>query len=84
VCPDGTPHPIVAGKGSVSGGNVIFGIYKMEQTQKNILHNNKVQALCATMNGSPLGFRLNGTAAVAESAGCRQLILSVEHVDKLI
>jgi predicted pyridoxine 5'-phosphate oxidase superfamily flavin-nucleotide-binding protein len=84
MCPDGTPHPIVAGKGSVSGGNVVFNIHKMEQTQKNILGNNKAQALCATLNGNPLGFRLSGTAAATESAAGKQLVLSVDRVESLI
>ncbi|MDR1230097.1 MAG: pyridoxamine 5'-phosphate oxidase family protein [Spirochaetaceae bacterium] len=84
VCPDGTPHPIVAGKGTVSGGNVIFNIHKMEQTRKNILGNSKAQALCATLNGAPQGFRLSGTAAVAENAEGKQLVLCVDRVDSLI
>jgi predicted pyridoxine 5'-phosphate oxidase superfamily flavin-nucleotide-binding protein len=84
VCPDGTPHPIVAGKGSVSGGNVVFNIHKMERTQKNILGNNKAQALCATLNGNPQGFRLIGTAAVAESEAGKQLVLSVDRIESLI
>ncbi len=33
---DGPPHPIVTGKGEVVGETVIFGIYKMEMTQKNL------------------------------------------------
>lgn len=33
---DGTPHPIIAGKGEVIGDAVVFGIYKMETTQKNL------------------------------------------------
>ena len=33
-CEDGTPHPIIAGKGEVASDTVLFGIYKMEVTQK--------------------------------------------------
>jgi predicted pyridoxine 5'-phosphate oxidase superfamily flavin-nucleotide-binding protein len=84
VCPDGTPHPIVAGKGSVSGGNIIFNIHKMEQTRKNILGSDKAQVLCATLNGGPQGFRLSGTAAISESAEGRQLVFHVDRIDSLI
>ena len=37
----GLPHPIIAGKGEVSGENIVFGIYKMEVTQKNLLHDSR-------------------------------------------
>jgi hypothetical protein len=36
----GIPHPIIAGKGEVSGETITFGIYKMEVTQKNLSTNN--------------------------------------------
>jgi predicted pyridoxine 5'-phosphate oxidase superfamily flavin-nucleotide-binding protein len=84
VCPDGTPHPIVAGKGTVRDDTIVFGIYKMEQTQKNLRHNNKAQVLGAMMNGGPLGFRLSGTAAIAENAARKELVFTVEGVDRLI
>jgi predicted pyridoxine 5'-phosphate oxidase superfamily flavin-nucleotide-binding protein len=84
VCPDGTPHPIVAGKGTVRDGDIVFGIYKMEQTQKNILQNSKAQVLCATMNGGPLGFRLGGSSAVCENPAGKELVFTVERVERLI
>jgi predicted pyridoxine 5'-phosphate oxidase superfamily flavin-nucleotide-binding protein len=85
VNPDGSPHPIIAGKGEVEGDQVVFGIYKMEQTQKNILKNDQAQVLGATLaEGHPLGFRLNGRAAVRESSGGKQLVFTALTVDTLI
>lgn len=60
--PDKTPHPIIAGKGEVLDDMVVFGIYKMEQTQKNLLLNSSAWLVAATMQGRPIGYRLNGTA----------------------
>ncbi|MDR2798301.1 MAG: pyridoxamine 5'-phosphate oxidase family protein [Treponema sp.] len=77
---DGTPHPIIAGKGEVSGDQVTFGIYKMEQTQKNLLQNNHAWIVGATMAEGPQGFRLSGTAAVRD----KQLIFTATQADKLI
>jgi predicted pyridoxine 5'-phosphate oxidase superfamily flavin-nucleotide-binding protein len=77
---DGTPHPIIAGKGAVSGDNVIFGIYKMEKTQENILGNNKAQVLGALLSGGPKGIRLSGTAKAED----KKLIFSAVKADKLI
>jgi hypothetical protein len=77
---DGTPHPIIAGKGEVSGQNVVFGIYKMEVTQKNIASNNKAWVVGATMEGGPRGYRLAGTAAVKD----KQLIFTPTKIVKLI
>jgi predicted pyridoxine 5'-phosphate oxidase superfamily flavin-nucleotide-binding protein len=85
VNPDGSPHPIVAGKGEVEGDGVVFGIYKMEQTQRNILKNNHVQVLGATVTEDrPLGFRLNGSAAVRQGADRKQLVFTAHTVDTLI
>jgi predicted pyridoxine 5'-phosphate oxidase superfamily flavin-nucleotide-binding protein len=77
---DGTPHPIIAGKGAVSGDQVIFGIYKMEQTQKNLLQNNQAWIVGATMVAGPQGFRLRGTASVRD----KQLIFIATQADRLI
>jgi hypothetical protein len=80
IGPDGTPHPIIAGKGEVSGGTVIFGIYKMEETQKNILKNNHAQVLGATRADGPQGIRLTGTA----KAEGKKLIFTAAKAEKLI
>jgi predicted pyridoxine 5'-phosphate oxidase superfamily flavin-nucleotide-binding protein len=85
VNPDGSPHPIVAGKGEVEGDNIVFGIYKMENTQRNILANDKAQVLGATVTEDrPLGFRLNGRAAARETAAGKQLVFTALAVDTLI
>jgi predicted pyridoxine 5'-phosphate oxidase superfamily flavin-nucleotide-binding protein len=80
VNPDGTPHPIVAGKGEVSGDTVVFGIYKMEETRKNILKNRKAQVLGATLTGGPKGIRLSGTAKAED----KKLIFTATGADTLI
>jgi predicted pyridoxine 5'-phosphate oxidase superfamily flavin-nucleotide-binding protein len=78
---DGCPHPIVAGKGEVAGDSVIFGIYKMEQTQKNLLSNKTAFVVGATMaGGSPKGYRLTGTA---EAQG-KQLVFTASKTEALI
>ena len=77
---DGTPHPIVAGKGEVSGNSVVFGIYKMEQTQKNLLVNKNAWVVAATMDGQPKGYRLAG---IAEAQG-KKLIFNVTKADPMI
>ena len=76
---DGLPHPIIAGKGEVSGETIVFGIYKMEVTQKNLLQNNKAWVVGALNNG-PQGYRLTGTAAVRE----KQLIFTPLKAERLI
>jgi hypothetical protein len=77
---DGTPHPIIAGKGEVSGDTVIFGIYKMEETQKNLLKNKNAWVVGATLADGPKGIRLTGTAAALD----KQLIFTAVKADKLI
>lgn len=61
---DGIPHPIVAGKGEVVGETVVFGIYKMETTQKNLAANKNAWVVAATMDGGPKGYRLCGAAEI--------------------
>lgn len=80
INPDGTPHLIIAGKGEAKGDDVVFGIYKMEQTQKNLTTNKFASAAVATMDGKPAGYRLIGTAVSDGKA----LTLSVENVEQLI
>ena len=76
----GLPHPIIAGKGEVSGETIVFGIYKMEVTQKNLLKDSRAWVVGATNTDSPKGFRLAGTAAVAG----KQLIFTPQKAEKLI
>jgi hypothetical protein len=84
VNPDGSPHPIIAGKGEVAGDDVIFGVYKMERTRRNIMTNNAAQLLGATLSGEPVGYRLKGTAAAREGAAGSQLVFTASGADKLL
>ncbi|MGE4354335.1 MAG: pyridoxamine 5'-phosphate oxidase family protein [Oscillospiraceae bacterium] len=78
--PDGAPHPIIAGKGEVKDDKVIFGIYKMEVTQKNLAVDNSAWLVAATMADGPKGYRISGTAQPAD----KQLIFTPEKVEELI
>jgi predicted pyridoxine 5'-phosphate oxidase superfamily flavin-nucleotide-binding protein len=78
---DGTPHPIVAGKGEIAGENIIFGIYKMEKTQANLLKNKNAWVIGATtINGNPKGYRLTGAAETKD----KQLVFTVTKIEELI
>ena len=76
----GLPYPIIAGKGEVSGETIVFGIYKMEVTQKNLLKDSRAWVVGATNTGSPKGYRFSGTAA----AQGKQLIFTPQKAEKLI
>ncbi|MDR2519113.1 MAG: pyridoxamine 5'-phosphate oxidase family protein [Spirochaetaceae bacterium] len=80
--PDGSPHLIIAGKGEVSGETVVFGIYKMEQTQANLLKNKNACVAGAVQKAgeNPKGFRLTGTA---EAQG-KQLIFTPSKAEALL
>ena len=78
---DGTAHPIVAGKGTVSGDSVIFGIYKMEVTQKNLLANSNASVVAAVKSESGAkGVRLTGTAKAED----KQIIFAASKVEALL
>ena len=78
---DGSPHPIIAGKGEVIGDTVVFGIYKMEKTQANLLKNKNAWVVGATMtDGKPKGIRLIGTAEAQD----KKLIFQVTKAENLI
>ena len=77
---DGTAHPIVAGKAEIQGDKLIFGIYKMETTQKNLAADARAWVVAATMDGGPLGFRFAGNAAVEGGS----LIFTVTDAESLI
>jgi hypothetical protein len=82
--PDGVPHPIIAGKGEVVDDKIIFGIYKMEQTQKNLKTNRNAQVLGAVPPESkgkmPTGYRLTGAAEARD----KQLVFTASKVEALI
>ena len=77
---EGSPHPIIAGKGEVAGDDVVFGIYKMEKTRQNLLKNNMAWILGALKEKPPKGFRLQGTAR----AEGKQLIFTPLKAEALI
>ncbi|MDR2486204.1 MAG: pyridoxamine 5'-phosphate oxidase family protein [Treponema sp.] len=81
INPDGSPHPIIAGKGEAAGDTVIFGIYKMEKTQANLLKNKNAWVVGATMTGGkPKGIRLTGTAEAQD----KKLIFTAAKAESLI
>ncbi|GHV31460.1 pyridoxamine 5'-phosphate oxidase [Synergistales bacterium] len=61
---DGTPHPIITGKAEVVGDTVVFGIYKMETTQKNLKADKRAWVVAATLSDGPKGYRLTGDAVI--------------------
>ena len=77
---DGSPHPIVAGKAEIQNGNLVFGIYKMEKTQKNLKTNPNVWVVAAAMVEGPKGYRFSGTALAKD----KQLIFTVKNIEELI
>jgi hypothetical protein len=77
---DGTPHPIIAGKGEVDGDNVVFGIYKMVVTQENLKKNKNAWVVAGTMNQQPKGCRLAGTAVAQD----KKLIFTASKAEELI
>jgi hypothetical protein len=63
------------------GENIIFGIYKMNVTQKNLSRNNSAWVVgAAKTDGPPLGYRFTGTAVVKG----KQLIFTPEKAERLI
>lgn len=77
---DGTPHPIITGKCDVDGENIVFGIYKMDTTRKNLELNNNAWITAATKEGGPKGYRISGTAAVHD----KQVIFTPTKAEALI
>lgn len=61
---DGTPHPIVVGGKEQKEDRIAIGIYKMDVTQKNLTNSHRAWVTAATMDGTPKGFRFEGTATV--------------------
>ena len=78
---DGTPHPIVTGKAEAAGGTLIFGIFKMEKTQENLLKNNNAWVVCATITDrKPKGIRFTGTAETKD----KKLVFTAAKAENLI
>lgn len=81
VSPEGEAHVIVVGKGEMEKEDTLsFGIYKMEKTQQNIQANGKMQAVVATMEGGPKGFRLAGKACIKD----KLVLFKVETAEPLL
>jgi uncharacterized protein len=78
--PDRTPHPIITGKGEVADDTIVFGIYKMEVTQKNLAQNPGAWLVACTKDGGPKGYRLTGTAAARD----KQLIFTPSKAEAMI
>jgi general stress protein 26 len=77
---DGTPHPIIAGKGEVDGNKVIFGIYKMVVTQENLKKSSNAWVVAGTKDQKPRGCRLTGTALAQD----KKLIFTASKAEELI
>ena len=59
---------------------LVFGIYKMQVTQKNIRDNGKMQVAIATKDGGPKGYRLSGHAGIEG----KQVFFKVEEAELLL
>lgn len=77
---DGSPHPIIAGKGVVVDDTVVFGIYKMEVTQNNLKRNANAWIVACTKEVGPKGYRLVGTAVPKE----KQLVFTPSKAETMI
>lgn len=77
---DGTPHPIIAGKGLVVDDTIVFGIYKMEITQKNVLSDPRSYVVAASLKSGAKGYRFTGTACAKD----KQMIFTPEKAEVLI
>jgi predicted pyridoxine 5'-phosphate oxidase superfamily flavin-nucleotide-binding protein len=77
---DGTPHPIIAGKGEVKGDEIVFGIYKMLITQKNLEKNKNAWVVAGTKDDAPKGFRFTGSAYAKD----KHLIFTATKAEELL
>lgn len=79
VSGEGKPHLIVVGKvKEIRGDNtLVFGVYKMENTRRNLAENNLMQV--AAVSGKK-GYRLSGSARAEGS----EVIFTVYSADHLL
>ncbi|HBV98215.1 MAG: pyridoxamine 5-phosphate oxidase [Peptococcaceae bacterium BICA1-7] len=79
VSGDGQPHLIVAGKvKEIRGDNtIVFGVYKMEKTRRNIAESGLMQV--AAVSGKK-GYRLSGRASVEGE----EVLLTVYTAESLL
>jgi len=65
INPDGTPHPIIVGEGTIEGDSISVGVYAMKVTQQNLKENDCAMVLGSMKDGpAPKGYRLTGNAKV--------------------
>ncbi len=79
VSNQGDPHLIVVGKVKqiTEEGQLIFGIYKMEKTQVNVLETGCLQAVAVS---GKQGYRFTGKAIVENG----ELIFSIQTITALL
>ena len=79
VSNQGDPHLIVVGKVKqiTEEGQLIFGIYKMEKTQANVLETGCLQAVAVS---GKQGYRFTGKAIVENG----ELIFSIQTITALL
>ena len=82
VSNEGEPHLIIVGKVAEvrDDDTLVFGIFKMNNTQQNISENGKMQIAIAVNEESPKGARLTGQASIDG----QQVILKVEKAEMLL
>lgn len=76
---DGSPHLIVVGKAKEirHGNTIVFGVYKMEITRKNLSENSFMQAAAVL---EKKGYRFSGKATVDGD----KVLFTVEAADLLL
>jgi hypothetical protein len=81
MCPDGMPHPIIVGKGTVEGDSITVGVYGMAVTQENLKKNDRAMILCAEKGeAGAKGYRFTGNAKVEG----KQFVFTAAKADALI
>ncbi|MBO8169864.1 MAG: pyridoxamine 5'-phosphate oxidase family protein [Thermoanaerobacteraceae bacterium] len=82
VSSQGEPHLIVVGqvKEVREGDTLVFGIYKMQTTQRNIRETGEMQVVIASREGGPKGYRLTGKAWVEG----QQVLFKAESAEALL
>ncbi|KKM08669.1 pyridoxamine 5-phosphate oxidase [Clostridiales bacterium PH28_bin88] len=82
VSREGEPHLITVGKVKEvrDEGILVFGIFRMETTQKNLRETGKMQVVIASRENSPKGFRLKGEGRIEG----KEVLFQVEKVESLL
>lgn len=79
VSEDGQPHLIVVGKVKEikDDGHLVFGVYKMEVTRKNLSRTGILQVVAVS---GKIGYRFTGEATVQDS----EVVFAAYRVDTLL